>query len=97
MGNFAINQDIKLPHWFFWYFSVVDEYKKFKGGQTDASNLQAIIKELNLSEIPSESVGQWNCRSILRLVNIFTQNGHQFQSPKYLSVERLPLQLVQTH
>ncbi len=60
MPVFTTLSGIKLNQNYFWYFDISEEFKLFVNGAIDTSNMNDILKYLNLKEVPTESQCQVN-------------------------------------
>ena len=85
MPVFTTLSGIKLNQNYFWYFDISEEFKLFVNGAIDTSNMNDILKYLNLKEVPTESQCQVNSPLILVLLQ-----EHR-EADKYPDPERVQI------
>lgn len=74
---------VKLPLHYHQYFDIATEFKKFIPHAIQLQTLADMLKytNLNLKDDNTETLSQSECKSILRLINMLTRQGHVFNFP----------------
>jgi len=77
--------NIKLPQYFFQYFDILYEFKRFYPHTENVQTIPDMLLYLQLREFPIPNLCQRETRSMIRIMNKLARDSHHFVSPRMLN------------
>jgi RNA recognition motif-containing protein/inhibitor of KinA sporulation pathway (predicted exonuclease) len=86
--------NIKLPQFFFQYFDILYEFKRFYPQSSHIATITDMLQYLQLREIPIPNLCQLETKSMIRIMNKLAKDSHHFVAPRLLNQRHEPINRV---
>ena len=86
--------NIKLPQYFFQYFDILYEFKRFYPQTNQVQTISDMLQYLQLREMPIPNLCQVETKSMIRIMNKLAKDNHHFVAPRLLNQRHEPINKV---